>query len=110
MSEGILELSISVAPELVHERHGDFCSGRNGAIEQGIRILCIYMKHNGCTASRTRSESTKIGKFVIQHDDRISDFNLGMHDRPARAIMDSTDFSTESFFIKFNRFFGAFND
>ncbi len=84
LSPRVKQFPIAISPLHVAERQCHRGSGRNCLREYGVDIIDIHVQSRGNTGRHT----SRVMVFVCQHDDRIADENLCMHDLPARSTMD----------------------
>src|SRR5262245_55693536 len=78
--ERILESPGAITIELVGQRSDFFGAGLERAIEDIVHILDIEQDADARSAERLRTVMTHLGRLIGQHDDGITDFDLGMPD------------------------------
>src|SRR5258708_19326946 len=61
------------------------------------------MQAHSCAARGLRRESAELRKLVAEHDDRVADHQLGVHDFAVRAFHDASFFCAEGLLVKFDR-------
>src|SRR5271170_7468618 len=79
VAERILELAIAIAPEHVRKRHGDLRSRVDRAPDERVHVVDIEVNGDRRTLESLWADCAVIGKFVDQHDRRITDPDHGMH-------------------------------
>ncbi len=110
MSERILEGSRAVAPEHVAERHLRLRAGVDGAFPCRIHIVEVDIETHRRAAVRLRALGVHPGHFVGEHDDRVADPDLGVHDAPARTRHTHGFGRSERFLIEVDRARGVVHD
>src|SRR5438552_2127405 len=107
MTERIFHLTNSVAPELVHHRHLHRAARLYRPIKRSVGILDICVERDGGAAAALRRKTMR-RKLAAEHQRRIADFYLSMHDRLAVGRHESIRLlCAKSFLVKVNRFGGV---
>jgi hypothetical protein len=109
MAEGVLQLAIPVAPELVGERHCDRSAGIHGALPPGISIIDLKMDRHA--HGRRRCAAAPELREVVGEQQRVAiDAEARMHD-PLAVLTISPVFlgGAEGAGIEFDRRLAAFD-
>ncbi len=91
----------AVAPELIRERHLHLRAGADGAVEERIAVLDIEPQRRRRSAERLRAFLAH--HDVVQHDARVADPDLGMHDLAVRTDTAAQFFGAERLRVPVNR-------
>src|ERR1700722_5700264 len=102
VAEGIFQPSVTIAPELVHDRHFNFRARLHRAIESGINPVKIDVKCARRPADRLWRESAKLREFVAQHDDGVPDLQFRMHDLAVGTFHGASIRGAKGLFIEFD--------
>src|SRR3989442_79141 len=73
--------SMAIAIELVRNRTSRLGARGNGLIENFVHIFYVDHQAHRTSAKGLRTTISRRLTFVRQHDRRITDLDLGMHDR-----------------------------
>ena len=88
MAEGVLHRAVAVAPEHVLRGHGDGGAGFGCLLDGLVAVLGVDMHSDGRRAERfgmAGLAAAPLGEVVGDHDDGVTDFDLGVHEF-ARAV------------------------
>jgi hypothetical protein len=85
VTERILDLAVAVAPEHVRQRHDRLCARIHGLLPDRVGIVHIQVDEDRGAFQGQRAIAAPVGKVVGQHDARVADADLGVHDLAAWA-------------------------
>src|SRR3954471_16782708 len=105
MTEGISKSSITIAPEHICDGHGRLTSGIDGTLKCAVDVRHIKMQSTASTAEGLRCfAQAHVWKFVGDKDDRVADFEFGMHDFAIGTRHAHQFFGAQSFLVKLDCF------
>src|SRR5258708_35196680 len=88
MAERVFQRAVTIAQEHACDRHPDFRACRDRALGERINVIDVEMDCYRSALERFWSVYAVLGHFVDQHDWRIADPDLRMHElaiRPGQA-------------------------
>src|SRR5579864_7792004 len=95
-------MSVTVAPELVHERHLHDRARRDGLRKQLVDIFYVHVDcESGCFSTGCE-RATPLRKLVIQHDNRIANLQGSMHHFTAGSVADVQDLRIQRLLVEFD--------
>ena len=86
MAERIDHLAVAVAPECVFQRHLDGGAGIDRPLPHGVGVFHVQVDRHRRALQRTWAAAAVLGKGVGQHEHRVADAQLGVHDLAAGAV------------------------
>src|SRR5579864_2079652 len=95
-------MSVTVAPELVHERHLHGRARRDGLRKQLVDIFYVHVDRESGCFSTGRERATPLRKLVIQHDNRIANLQGSMHHFTVGSVADVQDLRIQRLFVEFD--------
>lgn|SRR3989338_4822305 len=100
MSERIMNLTITIAPELIADGELDGSPSFEGSAPPGVSIIDLKMKSDprGLGESTTTSH---LWKIIGEHDHGTIDNQTGVHDL-ARVLLAKDLLGSKGFLVKFN--------
>jgi len=84
MPEGIGQLAVAIAPELIVEWHVDFGARRDGAVKGSVHVFQVQEKTARVLGS-WRGRAGHAGELVGQHKPGVADLYFGVADFAVRA-------------------------
>src|SRR5215213_2085426 len=96
----VFETPGAITPELIVQRHDLLGTCLNRSLPRLIHILAVDEEADRRPTVRLWSLTTLVRHLVIQHDDRVADFDLRVHDHPARPRKPHELLSSESLLVE----------
>ena len=102
--EGVRHCPGAVAPEHVRHRHQRFGARRHGFIEQVVGVMYVEIEADRRRAHALRARAAPLRILLAQHENRIADLNLTVHELFAVRRHESAAFlGAEGFLIELHR-------
>src|SRR4029077_17031496 len=96
------QLAVAVTPKLVADRHVNPGTRFDGAIKRRIDAINVDVQPHAYAAAAERRQRPELRPFVAQHDDRVANLQLGVHDFAVRAFGDPSLLCAERLLVEFD--------
>src|SRR5262245_29369420 len=103
MAEGIAQLAVAIAPELVGKLNHHCCTGIYRSIPPGIRVRHLQVQHHACRVWQILS-AMMFWKMVVHHQRVTVDLQMGMHQAAIIRSVTHQLFGAKCLSVKFNGF------
>src|SRR5271157_3473448 len=103
VAEGVLELAVTVTPELVRQGHGYRRSGTDGLVEYVVDTVHVEVQYHRATTQRLGRKRAHSRELVVQHEFGVADPEFRVHYLSVRSFVNSGDLRTECFLVELER-------
>ena len=105
MAKGIFKLPVTIAPELVRERHYHRRARGYRLVEKLIHVVSVNVQGNAAAPQGLRlCAASHAGEFVGQEEHRITNHQFGVHHLVIGRVMNASDFGAERLPVKLDGF------